>query len=150
MSESPAEEPLALEDAERSVLAAEARVFAMRVSDPGVSARYQALASAADAGAVPPELVPSVEALLDLVLQRGRPLAEPVLLGIFGRTPRGRELAGATRDVNAALRALKGQPLEVVRLSSTPGRYALTLETDQARLTLVMDGAGPRVESLEL
>ena len=92
----------------------------------------------------------SVEALLDLVLQRGRPLAEPVLLGIFGRTPRGQSLASATHDVNRALRSLKGQPLEAIRLSSTPGRYALTLETDRARLTLVMDQAGPRIESLEL
>jgi hypothetical protein len=120
------------------------------VGDPSTQARYVALAEAASAGAVPPELVPSVEALLDLVLQRGRPLAEPVLLGIFGRTPRGRELATATRDVNAALRALRGQPVQVVRLSSTPGRYALTLETDRARLTLVMDSSGPRIESLEV
>ena len=132
------------------MLAAEARAVAARVGDPAVSERYQALASAAEGGAVPPELVSSVEALLDLLLQRGRPLAEPVLLGLFGRTPRGRELAMATRDVNAALRSLRGQPLEVVRLSSAPGRYALTLETDRARLTLVMDGAGPRIESLEV
>jgi len=132
------------------VLAAEARAFAARVSDAAVADRYRALASAAEAGSVPPELVPSVEALLDLVLQRGRALAEPVLLGIFGRTPRGQELAMLTTDVNRALRALKGQPLQVVRLSSAPGRYALTLETDQARLTLVLDGAGPRIESLEV
>jgi hypothetical protein len=120
------------------------------VGDPATQARYVALAEAASAGVVPPELVPSVEALLDLVLQRGRPLAEPVLLGIFARTPRGQELASLTRDVNGALRTLKGQPLQVVRLSSTPGRYALTVETDRARLTLVLDSAGPRIESLEL
>jgi len=132
------------------VLAAEARAFAARVGDPATRARYEALAQAAEAGTVPPELVPSVEALLDLVLQRGRPLAEPVLLGIFGRTPRGRELSSATSDVNKALRALKGQPLEVVRLSASPGRYALVLETERARLSLVLDGAGPRIESLEV
>jgi hypothetical protein len=132
------------------VLASEARAFAARVSDPAVADRYLALADAASAGVVPRELVPSVEALLDLVLQRGRALADPVLLGIFGRTPRGQELAVATRDVNAALRSLRGQPVQVVRLSSAPGRYALTLETDSARLTVVMDNAGPRIESLEV
>jgi hypothetical protein len=132
------------------VLAAEARAFAARLSDPDTRGRYEALAAAALEGSVPAELLPSAEALLDLVLQRGRPLAEPVLLGIFGRTPRGRELAQATHDVNRALRSLAGQPLEVVRLSSSPGRYALVLETDRARLSLVLDAAGPRIESLEL
>ena len=132
------------------MLAAEARVFAARLADPSTRSRYESLAQAALDGSVPSELVPSVEALLDLVLQRGRPLAEPILLGIFGRTPRGQELSQATHDVNRALRSLKGQPLGVVRLSSSPGRYALVLETDHARLSLVLDNAGPRIESLEL
>ncbi len=140
---------LELEPAECEVLAAEARAFAARVSDRATQQRYVALAEAADTGHVPPELVGSVEALLDLLLQRGRPLAEPVLLGIFGRTPRGRELAEATRDVNGALRGLYGQPLQTLRLTATPGRYALVVETDRVRLTLVVDGAGPRIESVE-
>ena len=84
-----------------------------------------------------------------LLLQRGRPLAEPVLLGMFSRTPRGQEMAEATRDVNGALRSLNGQALETLRLTATPGRYALVVETERVRLTLVMDGAGPRIESLE-
>jgi hypothetical protein len=140
---------LQLEPAESEVLAAEAGAFAGRVTDPATQARYVALAEAAATGQVPAELVASVEALLDLLLQRGRPLAEPVLVGIFGRTPRGRELAATTRDVNAALRSLKGQALETLRLTATPGRYSLLVETDRLRLTLVMDGAGPRIESLE-
>jgi hypothetical protein len=124
-------------------------LFAARLTDAATQARYLALADAAVAGSVPSELVGSVEALLDLLLQRGRPLAEPVLLGIFNRTPRGLDLAATTRDVNAALRSMKGQALETLRLTATPGRYALAVETERVRLTLVMDGAGPRIESLE-
>jgi hypothetical protein len=140
---------LTLEPAEREVLAAEARAFAARVSDPETRARYFALTEAAEQGTVPAELVRSVEALIDLLLQRGRPLAEPVLSGIFARTPRGRELASAAREVNRAMRALAGQSLHQVHLSAGPGRYGLTLETDRVRLTLVMDNAGPRIESVE-
>jgi hypothetical protein len=131
------------------VLAAQARLFAGRVQDPATRERYERLSQAAADGVVSAELVGSVEALLDLLLRTGRPLAEPVLSGIFARTPRGRELAEAAREVNAALRALKGQPLEVVHLTAGPGRYALTIQTDRVRLSLVLDDAGPRIESVE-
>jgi len=82
-------------------------------------------------------------------LRTGRPLAEPVLSGIFARTPRGRELAESAREVNAALRALKGQPLEVLHLTAGPGRHTFTVQTDRVRLSLVLDDAGPRIESVE-
>jgi hypothetical protein len=98
---------------------------------------------------VPDELVPSLEALLDLLLQR-RPLAQPVLTSVFQKTPRGQELASATREVNAALRSLRGQPLQHLHLTSGPRRYALTLETERVRLSLVLDDAGPRIESADV
>jgi hypothetical protein len=131
------------------VLAAQARAFAGRVQDAGTRERYERLSQAAAEGVISVELVGSVEALLDLLLRTGRPLAEPVLSGIFARTPRGRELAEAAREVNAALRSLKGQPLEVLHLTAGPGRYTLTIETDRVRLSLVLDDAGPRIESVE-
>ena len=106
-----------LAPAERDVLADEAAAFARLLPSPEARGRYEALADAARSGVVDAALVPSLEALLDLVLQK-RPLAEPVLLGIFQRTPRGVALAQAASDVNRALRSLKGQPLEIVRLSA--------------------------------
>jgi len=131
------------------VLSAEASAFAAQMPSADGRARYAQLAAAASEGTVPDELVPALEALLDLLLQR-RPLAQPVLGSIFGKTPRGQELAHATRDVNAALRALKGQSLQTLHLTAGPHRYALTLETDRVRLSLVLDDAGPRIESAEV
>jgi hypothetical protein len=51
--------------------------------------------------------------------------------------------------VNQALRTLRGQTLQDVRLSSGPSRHTLVLETDRCRLTLELDKAGARVASLE-
>lgn len=112
-------------------------------------ARYEQLAAAAASGIVADDLVPALESLLDLALTQ-RPLAQPVLSGVFERTPRGKELAAATREVNGALRSLKGQRLETMRLTAGPGRYSLTLETERVRLHLVLDQAGPRVETAEM
>ena len=111
--------------------------------------RYTHLQQAALGGGVPEALVPSLEALLELVLRR-RPLTEPLLSGVYARTPRGKEFANASHDVNAALRALRGQALHTLHLTSGPGRYGLTIETERVRLSLVLDEAGPRVESAEM
>jgi hypothetical protein len=143
-----ADDALTLEPAEAEAVAAEAARFASLVSGDDARSRYGALASAAAQGSVPSELLPALEALLDLLLQR-QPLAQQALLGVFQQTPRGQALATATRDVNAALRSLYGQPLTSFRLNATPGRYSLTIETDRARLTVVLDQAGPHIESLE-
>jgi hypothetical protein len=112
-------------------------------------ARYEQLSQAALVGVVPDELVAALEALLEFALRK-QPLTQPALSGIYARTPRGQELASASREVNAALRALRGQALQTVHLSSGPGRYGLTIETERVRLSLVLDEAGPRVESAEM
>ncbi len=140
---------LTLESAEREAVAAQARAFAPQLPSAEGRERYQRLADAAAQGVVPEDLVPSLEALLELALHK-RPLAEPLLSGLFARTPRGHELAAAAREVNTALRTLKGQQVAQLHLTAGPGRYALTLETDRVRLSLVLDDAGPRVESAEV
>jgi hypothetical protein len=72
-----------------------------------------------------------------------------VLQAIFFKTPRGRQQTLAVREVNKALRALRGQTLETVRLTAGPSRHTLVLETDRCKLTLELDSAGARVASLE-
>ena len=140
---------LELEPAEAEAVAAQARQLAAQMPSAEGRARYEALSEAAASGVVVDELVPSLESLLELVLRR-RPLTEPVLGGVYARTPRGLELASASREVNAALRALRGQPLQTLHLTSGPGRYGLTIETERVRLSVVLDEAGPRVESAEM
>jgi hypothetical protein len=143
------EADLVLADAERDVLAARARAFAAALPDPVARARYETLSAAASEGSISAELIGPLEVMLDLLLQRAPTDSEPVLQSIYQRTPRGQALASATREVNQALRALRGQRLDVVRLSAAPGRHSLVLETDRVRLVLVVDNAGSRIESVE-
>jgi hypothetical protein len=138
-----------LEPAEAEVLAAEAAAFAGALPDAAAAARYARLAVAAASGDVPDELVAPVETMLELVFEKGRPSNRAVLQAVYGKTPRGRAQSAAAREVNKALRTLRGQKLENVRLSAGPSRYTIVLETDRCRLTLELDSAGARVASLE-
>jgi hypothetical protein len=140
---------LKLEAAEADVLATDAAAFAQALADPIAQARYRRLAEVAAAGEVPDELVPAVEAMLELLFDKGRPSNRAVLQAIFARTPRGRQQSLAAREVNKALRTLHGQRLENLRLTAGPSRHTLVLETDRCKLTLELDSAGARVTSLE-
>ena len=115
----------ALAPAEAEVLAADAADFAGALRDPNAQARYLRLASAAAAGAVPADLVPALETMLELLFEKGRPSNRAVLQTVFAKTPRGRQQSAASREVNKALRALRGQQLEELRpTSGGPGRHA--------------------------
>jgi hypothetical protein len=138
-----------LEPAEADVLAADAAAFARGLSDPTVAARYLRLAAAASEGAVPDELLPALETMLELLFEKGKPSNRAVLQSLFGKTPRGKQRSAAARDVNRALKTLHGQTLEQVRLSAGPSGQSLVIETDKVRLTLELDSAGARVSSLE-
>ena len=138
-----------LEPAEAEVLATDAAAFAGALADPTAQARYLRLAEAAATGEIPDELVPAVETMLELLFDRGRPSNRAVLQAIFARTPRGRRRSSAAREVNTALRALRGQRVENLRVTAGPSHHALVLETDRCKLTLELDSAGARVASLE-
>ena len=113
-------------------------------------------AAAANQGEIPADLLLALETMLDVLLQPERavreagPGAEQVLLGVYRRTPRGASLSAAAREVNQALRVLRGQSLVSLGVESRPGRHTLTLETDRCRVVLRLDSAGARVESLEV
>ena len=138
-----------LAPAEAEVLATDAAAFARAIPDPSARARFEQLASAATRGEVPGELVPPLEAMLELLFDKGRPSNRAVLQAIFAKTPRGRQQSLAAREVNKALRTLRGQRLENLRLTAGPSRHTLVLETDRCKLTLELDSAGARVASLE-
>ncbi len=138
-----------LEPAEADVLAIDAAAFARALADPLAQARYLRLAEAAASGELPEELVPAVETMLELLFDKGRPSNRAVLQAIFAKTPRGRQQSSAAREVNKALRALRGQRVENLRVTAGPSRHTLMLETDRCKLTLELDSAGARVTSLE-
>jgi hypothetical protein len=140
---------LQLDSAEAEVLAVDAAAFAKALSDPAARARYERLAAAAASGAVPDDLVPALETMLELLFERGRPSNRAVLQAVFGRTPLGRQQSSAAREVNRALQTLRGHTLQDVRLSAGPNRHTLVVETDRCRVTLEFDKTGARVASLE-
>ena len=142
---------LALAPGEAEALSTEASAFASALPDPAMRERYQRLAAAAAEGTIEVGLLPALETMLELLLARqgSAPTARQPLLGIFGRTPRGKALNAAARDVNRALKSLRGQRIEDVRIGACPGAHTLSFETDRFRLTLTLDASGARVDSLE-
>jgi hypothetical protein len=147
---------LALGPAEQEVLAQEIQPFAAALRDPAAQARYAELAAVTAGGSVPEQLVPLLEAMLELVLQTQRvrrqhgPAAERALQDLFRRTPRGRELQRNAHDVNTALKALSGQVVQSVKFSPTPGGQRLVVITDECQLGLTIDRSGVRLERLEI
>src|ERR1700694_2006881 len=120
---------LRLDSSEAEILAGDAADFASALRDASAQARYLRLASAASSGVVPVDLVPALETMLELLFEKGRPSNRAVLQTVFGRTPRGRQQTAAVREVNRALRSLRGQRLEEIRLSAGPSRHTLVIET---------------------
>ena len=139
-----------LEAAESDVVAAEAAAFARALPDPSASARYERLAAAAASGDVPDDLVPPLETMLELLFTTGRVTNRALLQSIFARTPRGRHLSAAAREVNRALETLRGQTVAEVRLSAVgPSLQSLVIETESCKLTLEIDRDGARIASLD-
>jgi hypothetical protein len=138
-----------LEPAEADVLAIDAAAFARAIPDPATRPRFEQLAAAALRGDVPDHLMASLETMLELLFDKGRPSNRAVLQAIFARTPRGRQQSVAAREVNKALRTLRGQRVENLKVTAGPSRHTLLLETDRCKLTLELDSAGARVASLE-
>jgi hypothetical protein len=141
---------LPLESAEAETVGAEAAAFARALADPTARSRYARLAEAASSGEIPDDLVAPLETMLELLFNTGRVANRAVLQSVFGRTPRGRHLAAAARDVNRALQTLRGQAVADVRISANgPTLHSLVIETDRCRLTVEVDRDGARIASLE-
>jgi hypothetical protein len=141
---------------EQEVLGAEILPFAEVLKDPDARERYRALDQAARQGVVPATQVRALETLLELVLQTQRirrrhgPDAERALTELFNRTERGAARQQAARDATADLAALRGQTIERLSITSGPAGHKLIVATDRCRLTLKIDGAGARVEQVEV
>ena len=141
----------------RDVLALEAAALRDTITDPDQRDRYRALAAAVTGGEVEDALVPSLERLLDLGLRTGRvrrihgPHAEAAVARVYHATPAGRSLGAALADVNAALGALRGLPLDRLTFAARgPGAYTLSIETAAAGLTLDIGPSGVAVKDVSV
>ena len=141
---------------ERELLVEDVPAFSQTLKDSAARERYAQLAVAAEAGVVPAELIVSLEAMLELMLQtravrqRHGPDAEKILTDLFFKTGRGAGLRAASKDVTRALEALQGQTIGKIRVTAAPGKHTIAIETDRAHLTLVVDTGGARVERVEV
>lgn len=141
----------------REALALEAAALRDAVSDPDVRAGYDALARALVDGAVDDGLEPPLERLLELTLRTGRvrrlhgPHAEAAAIRLYQATPAGRTVGAGLGEINAALAALEGRPIERVAFNAKgPGTYGLTLDTPGATLTLEIGPEGVAVRELSV
>lgn len=151
-----ADERLALRPAEQRVLVTEVAAFAETLREPTTQARYAELLAAVQAGTVSAPLVGALEAFLELVLPTARirreygPEGARALRSLFARTPRGTELQEAATEVNEALAAFRGQAVEAIAFTPTPGGHDLVIETTGGRLAITIDRAGVRVERFDV
>jgi hypothetical protein len=148
---------LTLDPLQRDLLIAQIQAFLDATSDADARESYGALKSAVESMAVPAEHQARLGTIVEVALQSGRirrlfgPGAELSLNALFQKTPRGREIARALRELNTALSNLKGDTVEEVSaVTRGPGSWALTLKTSGCQLVVRFERDGVRVESLEV
>ncbi|MEA2626704.1 MAG: hypothetical protein QOD06_2749 [Candidatus Binatota bacterium] len=146
-----------LADDERLLLAAELTAVLEQVASSPIAAEYAALREAVERGEVPEALERPLEVLLETSLASGRIRRVHLAHGemaanrLFQRTGRGREIREQLDAVNEGLRGIAGQTLGSVAFAPrTPGSYSLTIETDRARVAIVVGPGGVRVQSIEV
>lgn len=145
---------IALRDDERELIALETGALLPALKG-AKRERYEALAAAVEAGTVPADITPVLEAVVELSLQTGRARrlyraeGERLLTNVYRRTPRGRELAAELDMINKALRVVAGETLDsaTVRMR-TLGHFTITLSSPAATLTLAVRPDGVAVESV--
>jgi hypothetical protein len=142
---------------ERSFLAAEARALAEHLDDPSARHRFGDIATAAEAGEVPDGWAEAVGSLAALALETGRvrtvhgPPGVRALVAVWKRTPQGEEVAAEVDELNTALSALRGLPVESVRVApSAPGAYTLSISAGEYDVRLTVDRSGVRLRSLNV
>jgi hypothetical protein len=150
-------EGLELDAIQREVVGEEVAALLHGLQAAPARAPWEELAAAVAEGSVPEPLLPRLESVLEMSLQTGRARkihgaeGEQALLRLFHRTPRGGAARRSTEAVNAALKALAGQTIEgLVVTSQGPGVFRLGVSTDHLKLALEFDRHGVTVESLEV
>ncbi len=156
MSEGTPFETITLTDEERELVKGELMALLPALSGERRSA-YQALADAVDKNKVPPDFLPLLEGLIKLALETGRARrlylaeGERILTELFRKTPSGKELSCSLHEVNKALTVLEGQPLQGVRVAMrTLGHFIVTIETDNAVITLAIRPDAVTVDSVSI
>jgi hypothetical protein len=143
-------------EAEREFLVAEALALADQLGQEG-SLAYREIARTATEGEIPDEWEERVGELLALSVETGRvravhgPAGVRALLALWKDTPQGKKVAEELDELNLALSALRGLPLEAFRVAGIgPGNHLVTVAAGDYELRLSIDRNGVRLRSLNV
>lgn len=142
---------------ERDVVVAEARALAAELPPGEAGDSFARIAAAAEQGEIPDELVERVGQMLDISLATGRARAEHgaegvrAMTAIWRRTPSGASADHDAGELNTALSALAGFPLDSVRVTPTgPGRSTVAISAGGHTVRLGADPSGIRLRSIDV
>jgi hypothetical protein len=146
---------LALAGEEREVALAEAQTVRTMAQDEHMRERLAELVAAIDEGDVADGSTDLLESVLELGLHTGRiralygPGGEQAALKTLRRLPRGRLRSESAGEVSAALQALRGKPLDTLRVTAVaPGAFTLVIRAGGVEASVRLDQNGARVTSI--
>ena len=144
-------------EADREVVVAEALALADELPPGEARVEFQELAYAAEQGDVPGDLAERLGDLTAATLETGRaravhgPGGVRTLTGVWRETPQGRAVSAGVEELNSALRAVHGQPVEGVRVAVTgPGSYAVVISAGPYELRVALDRDGATLRSVNV
>lgn len=142
---------------EQEIALAETQAVLDAAVRPAYREELAALVEAIGAGRLGHDHAETLERILELALQAGRiravygPPGEQAALRLYRRLPRGAALRDSAREVSDALASLQGRTITGAELTAVgPGSYTLSLATEEARLSVRLDGQGARLTSVEV
>jgi hypothetical protein len=146
-----------LAEADREVVVSEALAVAEELPPGETRSEFQELAYAAEQGEVPGDLAGRLGELAAVALETGRaravhgPDGVRTLTGVWRETPQGRAVADDVEGLNSALRAVRGQSIENVRVAVTsPGAYSVVIAAGPYELRVALDRAGASLRSVNV
>ena len=144
-------------ETDREFLVTEALALADQLPPGRAREAFQEVAWTAEQGEIPEELSGRVGELTAVALETGRaravhgPAGVRALTAAWRESPQGRAVVAEVEGLNAALTALRGLPVEGVRVAASgPGSYAVTLAAGAYELRLAFDRDGATLRSLKV
>jgi hypothetical protein len=146
-----------LAESDRDVVVSEALALAEELPPGDTRTELQELAYAAEQGDVPGDLSGRLGDVAAVALETGRaravhgPGGVRSLVGVWRETPQGRAVSTGVEELNTALRAVAGQPIEAVRVAVTaPGAYSVVIAAGPYEVRVALDRAGASLRSVNV
>ncbi len=146
---------MVLKDGEQQLVLEVLDTFIGSLRDPVAQEAYATVRDDVARGEVTGAALEALARVLAIALQTGHVRrrydahAEKALVRVFHRTPQGAALVAMTQQVNDALQALVGRPLQGISVTpGVPGEYRLTLMTEGAQVVVRFGPQGVEVDTV--